>query len=308
MQSYEILGTSPIFRPLRKFIAMKVFHRAADLQRYLKGRRSNNRSIGFVPTMGALHRGHLSLVEQSAEDNQLTVVSIFVNPTQFNDPGDLEKYPRTPGRDLEFLAAAGCEVVFLPSVDEVYPPDLPHNSQPLDFSSLDKVMEGAMRPGHFNGVAQVVERLLQLTQPNVLYLGQKDYQQVAIVRSMIRQRGIDVAVVMSPTVRENDGLALSSRNVRLDAEGRKRAPELYRILSQCQAEILEGTDPVVVARRNFDLFAAVPGLKPEYLGSRRRQHFATAYRSIHRRKCHCCNGGLGRRSAINRQCGDQIGA
>lgn len=244
---------------------MKVFHQADDLQRYLQGRRTNNRSIGFVPTMGALHRGHISLVEQSREENQLTVVSIFVNPTQFNDLSDLEKYPRTPGRDLEFLAEAGCEVVFLPTVAEVYPPNLPPIAQPLDFKTLDKVMEGAMRPGHFNGVAQVVERLLQLTQPDVLYLGQKDYQQVAIVRSMVKQRCIGVKVEMSPTVRESDGLALSSRNVRLSPESRQLAPELYRVLSKCRAELLEGEDSAVVASRNLAFLGAIPGLKPEYL-------------------------------------------
>lgn len=244
---------------------MKVFHRADDLQRYLQGRRTNNRSIGFVPTMGALHQGHIALVEQSSNENQLTVVSIFVNPTQFNDPGDLEKYPRTPGKDIEFLAEAGCEVVFLPSVAEVYPQGKEEEPQTLEFNTLDKVMEGAMRPGHFNGVAQVVERLLQLTRPDVLYLGQKDYQQVAIVRSMIEQRGINVKVVMVPTVREKDGLALSSRNVRLSPEGRQRAPELYRILSQCQDEVLDGEDPAKVVKRNFSLLSAIPGLKPEYL-------------------------------------------
>lgn len=244
---------------------MKVFHRADDLQRYLQDRRTNNRSIGFVPTMGALHQGHLSLVEQSRSENQLTVVSIFVNPTQFNDPKDLQKYPRTPGKDIEYLAGVGCEVVFLPSVEEVYPPSLVDHGPELAFGTLDQTMEGAMRPGHFAGVAQVVERLLALTQPNVLYLGQKDYQQVAIVRSMVQQRGIDVAVVMSPTVREKDGLALSSRNVRLSAEARKRAPELYRVLQQCQQELEEGDLPTEVAKRNFSLLAAIPGLRPEYL-------------------------------------------
>ncbi|MEM9836131.1 MAG: pantoate--beta-alanine ligase [Bacteroidota bacterium] len=243
---------------------MKVFHRSDDLQRYLRDRRTNNRTVGFVPTMGALHQGHLSLVEQSRQDNQLTVVSIFVNPTQFNDPEDLQKYPRTPGRDIEFLASVGCEVVFLPTVEQVYPPDLPAPS-PLGFGTLATVMEGAMRPGHFDGVAQVVHRLLMLTRPDVLYLGQKDYQQVAIVRSMIDQRKVPVAVKMAPTVREEDGLAMSSRNQRLTPAFRRKAPEIYRLLDQCKAEVLEGESPQRVAKRYLDLLAAIPGFQPEYL-------------------------------------------
>lgn len=245
---------------------MKVFHRAADLQAYLQNRRTNNRSVGFVPTMGALHQGHLSLVELSRSENQLTVVSIFVNPTQFNDQEDLQKYPRTPGKDIELLATVGCEVVFLPPVDEVYPPSSTADATkvPLPFGALETVMEGAMRPGHFAGVAQVVERLLALTLPDRLYLGQKDYQQVAIVRAMVDQKEIPVEVRMAPTVRENDGLAMSSRNLRLTSEARRRAPELFRVLNQARESVLEGAAPAKVAQMSFELLAAIPGLDPEY--------------------------------------------
>lgn len=243
---------------------MKVFHRAQDLQRYLSNLRTNNRSVGFVPTMGALHQGHLSLVELSRLKNQVTVVSIFVNPTQFNDAADLEKYPRTPGKDIELLDTVGCEVVFLPTVEEVYPNGLDHEIQALDFGQLEKVMEGAMRPGHFAGVAHVVERLLDLTNPDRLYMGQKDYQQVAIIRSMIAQRGIDVKLVVGPTVREIDGLAMSSRNVRLNENLRERAAELSRVLSDAKSAILAGGLPPEVAARSSDLLAALPGFKVEY--------------------------------------------
>lgn len=243
---------------------MKVFRRATDLQAYLSNLRTNNRSVGFVPTMGALHQGHLSLVEQSRKKNQVTVVSIFVNPTQFNDTKDLEKYPRTPGKDIELLSTVGCEVVFLPTVEEVYPDGVDAKPADIDFGLLDKVMEGAMRPGHFNGVAQVVQRLLELTRPDRLYMGQKDYQQLAIVRSMIKQRDIDVKLIVCPTTREDDGLARSSRNVRLSPEMREKAPELYRVLQNAKKEVLSGQSPQEVAKRSAELLAAVPGFRVEY--------------------------------------------
>jgi len=245
---------------------MKVFHRAADLQGYLRKRRTNNRSVGFVPTMGALHQGHLALVERSRAENQLTVVSIFVNPRQFNDPEDLKKYPRSPGKDVELLAEVGCEVVFLPTVAEVYPANEEEMHPPLVFNGLDTVLEGEMRPGHFAGVAEVVERLLRLTQPDRLYLGQKDYQQVAIIRSMVRQRGLPVEVCMSQTVRSADGLALSSRNQRLSPTHRSSAPLIYRSLSQLKASFLHGgKNHHRAARQALEALSEIPGFRPEYL-------------------------------------------
>ncbi len=247
---------------------MKVFHRTADLQTYLADRRTNNRSLGFVPTMGALHQGHLSLVALSQQEQQLTVVSIFVNPTQFNDPEDLRKYPRTPGKDLELLASVGCDIVFLPQVEEVYSPEWEERAAkqtPLVFGSLDQTMEGAMRPGHFAGVAQVVERLLELTLPDVLYLGQKDYQQLAIIKAMVAQRALAVLVKMVPTVREADGLAMSSRNQRLLPANRQSAAEIYRILEETKTAIVAGEKVEQSCQQAIEQLAQIPDFKPEYL-------------------------------------------
>ncbi len=181
--------------------------------------------IRFIPTMGALHEGHLSLVRAAAGGT--VVVSIFVNPTQFNDPGDLRNYPRTPERDLAMLEKEGVDVVFMPTVEEIYPePD----TRIFDFGELDKVMEGATRPGHFNGVAQVVSRLFELVKPQKAYFGEKDFQQIQIIREMVRQLGLDVEIVPCPIVREPDGLAMSSRNALLTPEHRAAAPDIYRAL------------------------------------------------------------------------------
>ncbi|MEO0789727.1 MAG: pantoate--beta-alanine ligase [Bacteroidota bacterium] len=218
---------------------MFIFRRAAELQAFLQRRRTHGRSLGFVPTMGALHSGHLSLIEQSQKENELTVASIFVNPTQFNEAEDLNTYPRTPGRDCELLAQVGCGLVFLPTVEEVYPPDLEQDLS-FDFDGLDERLEGAHRPGHFNGVAQVVTRLLELVQPDRLYLGQKDAQQVAILRKTVEQLGGGIEIVAVPTVRDSDGLALSSRNARLSEQARKDAPNIYQALLRTSAGLLDG--------------------------------------------------------------------
>jgi pantoate--beta-alanine ligase len=187
----------------------------------------------FVPTMGALHEGHLSLVRAAKKTGGTVVVSVFVNPTQFNDPVDLRNYPRTPERDLAMLEAEGIDVVFMPPVEEIYPePD----TRVWDFGELDKVMEGATRPGHFNGVAQVVSRLFELVRPVRAFFGQKDFQQVAVIREMVRQAHREgepwagVEIVECPTVRDEDGLALSSRNALLSPEHRAAAPDIYRAL------------------------------------------------------------------------------
>ncbi len=185
------------------------------------------KDIKLVPTMGALHEGHLSLVKCAKMSGGTVVVSVFVNPTQFNDPGDLRCYPRTPEKDLEMLEKEGVDVVFMPSVEEVYPePD----TRTFDFGQLDKVMEGATRPGHFNGVAQVVSRLFDLVNPAAAMFGQKDFQQVAVVRDMVKQFGMDVEIVECPIVREADGLAMSSRNTLLAPEYRAAAPDIHRAL------------------------------------------------------------------------------
>lgn len=185
-------------------------------------------SVGFVPTMGALHQGHISLVEECKKENDICVVSIFVNPTQFNNKEDLEKYPRDIEKDTALLKSAGADIVFVPSVDEIYPePD----TRRFDFGQLDKVMEGEFRPGHFNGVAQVVSRLFDIVKPDKAYFGEKDFQQLAIIREMVRQSDMLVSIVPMPIKREDSGLAMSSRNQRLTGQQRTDAANIYKYLS-----------------------------------------------------------------------------
>ena len=187
----------------------------------------NPQGVGFVPTMGALHAGHRSLVERARKENETVVVSVFVNPTQFNDKGDLKRYPRTPEADAALLEAAGADLVLMPSVEEIYPePD----TRQFDFGQIDKVMEGATRPGHFNGVAQVVSRLFDMVQPARAYFGEKDFQQIAVIKAMVAQLGIEVEIVECPIIRAEDGLALSSRNELLTPEHRAIAPTIYATL------------------------------------------------------------------------------
>lgn len=215
---------------------MLLFKRVKDLQWYLQFIRSSNRKLGLVPTMGALHSGHLSLIRQSKVENNITICTIFVNPTQFNESTDLKKYPRTPNKDLQLLLEVGCDVLFMPSESEIYPPGLSIRSD-YEFGALEKIMEGAFRPGHFAGVAQVVGRLLDITTPDRLYMGQKDFQQVAIVRKMIQQRTAQPDVVMCPIIREEDGLAMSSRNILLQPHIRTRAGLIFKTLQKAKALI-----------------------------------------------------------------------
>jgi pantoate--beta-alanine ligase len=221
---------------------MIIFNRVQELQNHLDIVRKQQKSTGFVPTMGALHQGHIALIKKSRSENDLTICSIFVNPTQFNDPRDLEKYPRTLDADATLLEQAGCDILFAPPVTEIYTEtelQLKRNNQEdkswtlgrhVDFGLLDKVMEGAHRPGHFNGVAQVVSKLFRIVQPERAYFGQKDFQQLAIIRSMTRQLELPVEIVSCPIVRESDGLAMSSRNVRLKPPERKVAGLISRTL------------------------------------------------------------------------------
>ncbi len=183
--------------------------------------------VGFVPTMGALHAGHRSLVECARRENATVVVSVFVNPTQFNDKNDLKHYPRTPEADARLLEVAGADFVLMPSVEEIYPEE---DTRVFDFGQIDKVMEGATRPGHFNGVAQVVSRLFDIVRPARAYFGEKDFQQIAVIKAMVRQLNLPVDIVECPIVRGEDGLALSSRNTLLDAPHRAVAPHIYAVL------------------------------------------------------------------------------
>ena len=189
----------------------------------------NSKNIGFVPTMGALHNGHISLVKRSVEENDVTVVSVFVNPTQFNDKADLERYPRTEEADKKLLEAAGCDIVFMPQVEEMYPEE---DTRVFNFGCIETVMEGKYRPGHFNGVAQIVSKLFYAVEPTRSYFGEKDFQQVAIIRDMVRQLNLPVEIIACPIIREESGLARSSRNELLSAEERKKAALISEVLSK----------------------------------------------------------------------------
>ena len=204
---------------------MKTFKTVRELREELG--KVDPKGIGFVPTMGALHAGHRSLVERARRENRTVVVSVFVNPTQFNDKTDLKNYPRTPEADRLLLEEAGADIVLMPSVEEIYPePD----TRQFDFGQIDKVMEGATRPGHFNGVAQVVSRLFDIVKPARAYFGEKDFQQIAVIRAMVRQLALPIEIVPCPIVRGEDGLALSSRNQLLDPGHRAAAPRIYAAL------------------------------------------------------------------------------
>jgi pantoate--beta-alanine ligase len=209
-----------------------------DLQLILNDMRKKGLSIGFVPTMGALHEGHLSLVEKAGEETGFVVVSIFVNPTQFNDKGDLSRYPRNLQHDLELLAPGYCQLVFAPEAEEIYPePD----TRQFNFGPIEQVMEGKFRPGHFNGVAQVVSRLFEIVQPDKAYFGMKDFQQLAIIMEMVRRLQIPVEIVSCPIIREADGLAMSSRNMLLNPEQRKAAVQISACLFEAQNKTGEFT-------------------------------------------------------------------
>lgn len=206
---------------------MQVIDTILNLQDFLSGERAKGKTIGLVPTMGALHEGHASLVRRSVSENDITVVSIFLNPTQFNDPKDLERYPRTLESDCAILEKCNAQVAFVPSVKEIYPePDTRHFSYP----PTDSVMEGERRPGHFNGVCQIVSKLFSITYPDRAYFGEKDYQQIAVIRRMAEDLKFRVNIVPCPVIREEDGLAMSSRNTLLSPDEKKIATNIYRVL------------------------------------------------------------------------------
>lgn len=244
------------------YFTMKVIRKADELREWSAAERAAGSSIGFVPTMGALHDGHLSLVARARGENDRVAVSVFVNPTQFNNPDDLRTYPRTEEADLRALEAAGVDVAFVPTVEEMYPePD----TRVFDLGPVAEVMEGKMRPGHFNGVAQVVSRLFVMAHPNRAYFGEKDFQQIAVIRKMVElEGGFDgLEIVDVPIKREADGLAMSSRNVRLTPEMRAAAPEIYKALKAgvkyaAEHTVTETTEYVAA------LINSVEGLETEY--------------------------------------------
>jgi len=240
---------------------MFLFKKVADLQQYLQKVSNEGKIIGFVPTMGALHHGHLSLVNRSIADTSCTVVSIFVNPTQFDDKKDLEKYPRTLKNDIEMLSSVQTTVLFVPDVEEIYPKGL-DTAPDLNFGQLATVLEGAFRPGHFDGMAQVVHRLLDIVKPDQLFMGQKDFQQLTIVRSMLKQLKHKTTLVVCPIIREQDGLAMSSRNRRLTPAYREKAVLLSQILSKVKSNISTRTPKSMSEMAMKTLTEA--GFKPEY--------------------------------------------
>ena len=207
---------------------MKIIRTILELKSFVSAAKTDGKTVGLVPTMGALHNGHLSLVERARKENDIVVVSVFVNPTQFNNKEDLRTYPRTEEHDCMLLEKIGCDVAFIPSVEEVYPePD----TRVFDLGKVAEVMEGKHRPGHFNGVAQIVSKLFAMVEPDRAYFGEKDFQQIAVIRSMAKELGLDkINIVAVPIVREEDGLALSSRNRRLSPEQRKNAPQIWETL------------------------------------------------------------------------------
>ncbi|MBR5482093.1 MAG: pantoate--beta-alanine ligase [Bacteroidaceae bacterium] len=237
---------------------MLIVQTIAELKACLNGEREQGHSVGLVPTMGALHAGHASLVERSVKENDVTVVSIFLNPTQFNDKKDLERYPRTLEADCELLEKCGAQVVFAPSVEEVYPePD----TRVFSYPPTDAVMEGAFRPGHFNGVCQIVSKLFDYVEPDRAYFGEKDYQQICVIRRMVEDLKMNINIVACPVIREESGLARSSRNTLLSDDERQLAAHIYRVLSESrkkQMSVAETHDFVV---SEID---AIEGLKVQY--------------------------------------------
>lgn len=216
---------------------MKTFEKIADLQSNLRIRLEAKARIGFVPTMGTLHQGHLSLIEIARQQSDVVVASIFVNPLQFNDKKDFQKYPRQLENDLQLLKNVNCDIVFIPDVSEMYPKP---PEEFYDFGQLERVMEGAFRPGHFNGVAIVVKKLFDIVKPQLAFFGEKDFQQLLIIKELILKEKMPIKIVGCPIIRENDGLAMSSRNLRLSIQNREQAPLLYQLLIQAKMMLLKG--------------------------------------------------------------------
>ncbi|MDA3894284.1 MAG: pantoate--beta-alanine ligase [Salinivirgaceae bacterium] len=239
---------------------MQVCKTGQELSMLRDAKRSEKKIIGFVPTMGALHKGHISLIHESISSSNITVASIFVNPTQFNNPSDLKNYPRDLQKDLELLENAGCNIVFVPSVEEMYPAI---DTRVFDFDDLDKVMEGQHRPGHFNGVAQIVSKLFDAVKPHKAFFGLKDFQQVAIIKKMTEKLSYNIEIIACPIVREPDGLAMSSRNLLLENKYRELAPLIYAILKESVIK-LRTDSPLNVKKWVTKMIGNEPLLELEY--------------------------------------------
>ncbi|MFN9495476.1 MAG: pantoate--beta-alanine ligase, partial [Bacteroidota bacterium] len=256
-----------IFLPYCKLNKSQVllFKRNSDLNEYIAKKRAEGIKIGFVPTMGALHAGHISLIKLSRNKAEITICSIFVNPTPFNDPSDYEKYPNTLRSDVDLLANAGCDVLFLPTITEIYPEGAGASKSPIPLDGLDQQLEGTSRPGHFQGVAQVVKRLLDLVKPELLILGQKDFQQVLIIKKMIRHFQIPVDIIQGAIIREPNGLAMSSRNLRLSRDAREKAGVIYEALSHVKEHYGKIECDVLIARAKEMILEKLEGATIDYL-------------------------------------------
>lgn len=239
---------------------MKLISTIQELKDVLSSARKEGKTIGLVPTMGALHRGHVSLVERCVAENDVTVVSVFLNPTQFNDKVDLEKYPRTLEADCALMEEVGATIVFAPSVSEMYPEE---DRRHFSYPGVDSVMEGAFRPGHFNGVCQIVSKLFYIVEPNRAYFGEKDFQQIAVIKAMVADLKLSVEIIPCPVVREESGLAMSSRNTLLSEEERKTAANIYQILKKSK---LFASNHSLQETRNYviDTINSVVGLEVQY--------------------------------------------
>ena len=240
---------------------MNVYNFIVDIQRFVEEKHNLGLKVGFVPTMGALHEGHLSLINRAKKDNDIVVCSVFVNPIQFNNQTDLEKYPRTPERDIEKLEQAGCDAVFMPTAEEMYPNKVEDH---YDFGDLERVMEGACRPGHFNGVAIVVRKLFEIVTPNRAYFGEKDFQQLAIIKKMVQNLNMNLEIVPCPIIRENDGLAMSSRNVRLNETERAIAPKIFATLNDAISKKVSMT-PAEMKEYTLAKYAEIKEFDVEYV-------------------------------------------
>lgn len=241
---------------------MEIFSQIGPLRAFLEQKKMLGKSVGFVPTMGALHEGHLTLIRESKQENPVTICSIYVNPAQFNNPEDLERYPRTLDKDIEMLKSTGCDALFCPDNDEIYP------EKPVitfDFGHLEQILEGKFRPGHFSGVAKVVSKLLNIVQPSRSYFGQKDFQQFKIVECLVRELMFNTELRCIPILREADGLAMSSRNMRLNDAERKNAIVFYNTLQMAKQRLAEGLSMTQIKKEAKAYCEDKPGIRLEYL-------------------------------------------
>ncbi len=241
---------------------MIILKYVADVTFQLNKIRTEKSSIGFVPTMGALHNGHISLLEKCKEDCDLTICSIFINPTQFNNEDDFKRYPVTLENDIYLLEKQGCDILFLPEVSEIYPDEI-ISKKHFDLGYLENILEGKFRPGHFQGVCQVVKRLLQIVAPTHLFLGQKDYQQCMVIKKLLEIENLNIEVIICPTLREKSGLAMSSRNLRLNEEQLQQAAEIYKTLTDLKQKIKPGA--ISYLKKEAEAYLSNKNIKPDYV-------------------------------------------